>query len=211
MRDPDGVKIAGKMQVDVLHGHDLGITAARRAALDPETGAERGFAQAGDGLFAEPIQRVGEAHGGGGLALAGRGRADRGHEDQPAVRFILQAGNIVQRELGLVVSVRREVLRRDAVLIPGQVNHGPHGRLARDFDIRHFILRLWFKERGFSPRRHCSASRSFWPVHGRPKPACVRLKENALLLFMLCYNIYFSVSVIPAFTFRPSGSGPVRP
>ena len=171
MRDPDSVEIAGKMQVDVLHGHDLGIAAARRAALDPETGAERGLAQARDGLFAEPIQRVGEAHGGGGLALAGGGRADRGHEDQPAVRFILQAVDVVQRELGLVVSVRREVLRGNPVLIPGQVNHGPHGRLARDFDIRHFILRFWFKERGFSPRRHCSASRSFWPVHGRPKPA----------------------------------------
>jgi hypothetical protein len=42
----DGVKIAGEMQVDLGHRHDLRIAAARRAALHAETGAERGLAQA---------------------------------------------------------------------------------------------------------------------------------------------------------------------
>ena len=30
----DGVDVAGKVEVDVLHGHDLGVAAAGRAALD---------------------------------------------------------------------------------------------------------------------------------------------------------------------------------
>ena len=32
----DGSEVAGEVKVDVLHGHDLGVTAARRAALDAE-------------------------------------------------------------------------------------------------------------------------------------------------------------------------------
>ena len=42
----DGVEIAGEMEIDVLHRHDLGIAAAGRAALDAEAGPERGLAQA---------------------------------------------------------------------------------------------------------------------------------------------------------------------
>ena len=41
----DGVEIAGEVQVDVLHGDDLGVAAAGRAALDAEHGAERWLAQ----------------------------------------------------------------------------------------------------------------------------------------------------------------------
>ena len=37
----DGVEVAGEMEVDVLHRHDLGVAAAGRAALDAETWAER--------------------------------------------------------------------------------------------------------------------------------------------------------------------------
>ncbi len=34
----NGMKISGKMQVQILHRHNLGITASRRTALDAETG-----------------------------------------------------------------------------------------------------------------------------------------------------------------------------
>jgi hypothetical protein len=39
------VEVAGEVQVDVLHRHDLRIAAAGRAALHAEARAERGFAQ----------------------------------------------------------------------------------------------------------------------------------------------------------------------
>ena len=41
----DGVEVAGEVQVDVFHRHDLGVAAARRAAFDAEAGAERRLAK----------------------------------------------------------------------------------------------------------------------------------------------------------------------
>ena len=38
--DTNGVEVAGEVEVDVLHGHDLGVAAAGRAALDAEAGAQ---------------------------------------------------------------------------------------------------------------------------------------------------------------------------
>ena len=37
----DRMKIAGKMQVQILHRHDLGVTAACRAALDAKARSKR--------------------------------------------------------------------------------------------------------------------------------------------------------------------------
>ena len=78
----DGVEVAGEVQVDILHGDDLSVAAAGSAALDAEHGAERGLAQADHGVLAELVERVGKADGRGGLALARRGGADSGDEDQ---------------------------------------------------------------------------------------------------------------------------------
>ena len=44
----DGVEIAGEMEVDVLHRHDLRVAAAGRAALHAEAGAEARLAHADD-------------------------------------------------------------------------------------------------------------------------------------------------------------------
>ena len=41
----DRVDVAGEVEVDVLHGHDLGVPAAGRAALHAEDRAERRLAQ----------------------------------------------------------------------------------------------------------------------------------------------------------------------
>ena len=46
VRRGDGVEVAGEMEVDVLHRHDLRIAAAGRAALHAEARAERRLAQA---------------------------------------------------------------------------------------------------------------------------------------------------------------------
>ena len=70
VRRGDGVEVAGEMEVDVLHRHDLGIAAAGRAALHAEGRAEARLAQAQHRLLADVVERVGEADRGGGLALA---------------------------------------------------------------------------------------------------------------------------------------------
>ena len=53
----DGVEIAGEVQIDVFHGHDLGHTAAGRAALHAEHRAQAGLAQANNGFFADAVER----------------------------------------------------------------------------------------------------------------------------------------------------------
>ena len=68
----DRVEVAGEMEIDVLHRHDLGVAAAGRAALHPEAGSERGLADANDRLLADEVQRIAQADRGRGLALAGR-------------------------------------------------------------------------------------------------------------------------------------------
>ena len=84
----DSVEVAGKVQVDILHGDDLSPAAAGSTALNAKDGAERRLAQGNGTLDAATTQAVGQTDGRGGLALA-RGRwVDSGHED----------------ELGLVIS-----------------------------------------------------------------------------------------------------------
>ena len=58
VRRRDGVEVAGEMQVDVFHRHDLGIAAAGRAALHAEAWPERGLAKAAHGLLADAIEAV---------------------------------------------------------------------------------------------------------------------------------------------------------
>ncbi len=50
------MEVAGEVEVDVLHRHDLRIAAAGRAALDAEAGAEAGLAQRRDGLLADALR-----------------------------------------------------------------------------------------------------------------------------------------------------------
>ena len=87
----DGVEIAGEMQVDFVHRHDLRMAAAGRAALAAEHRAERRLAQADHRALAEPRQRVAEPDRRRRLALAGRRRVDRGDEDELAVGPAAQA------------------------------------------------------------------------------------------------------------------------
>ena len=84
----DSVEVAGKVQVDVFHGDDLGPTAAGSTALNAKDRAERRLAQGHGTLDAAATQAIGQTDGRGGLALARRRWVDSGHEN----------------ELGLVIS-----------------------------------------------------------------------------------------------------------
>ena len=88
--DADGVEVAGEMEIDVLHGHDLRMATSGCSALDAERGAERRLPQADQRLAADTIERVTEAHCRRRLSLARRGRGDGGDENQPAVVVALQ-------------------------------------------------------------------------------------------------------------------------
>ncbi len=131
----DGVEVAGEVQIDVLHRHHLGIAAAGGAALDAEAGPERGLAQAQHRLLADLVERVGEPHGGGGLAFARRCRRDGRDQDQLAVRLILERLDVVHRHLGLEVAVRVEIFRSDAELVLGQFHDRPRLGGLGDFDV----------------------------------------------------------------------------
>ena len=114
----DGVEVAGEMQVDVFHRHDLGIAAAGRTALDAEAGAEAGLAQADHRLLADAVEAVAEADRGRGLALARRRRGDRGDQDQLAVGLGFHAVDEIERDLRLARAVAVEMLLVDAELLP---------------------------------------------------------------------------------------------
>ena len=73
VRERDRVEVAGEVQVDVFHRHDLRVTAACRAAFHPEHRPQRRLAQADHRLLADPVQRIAKSDGGGRLAFA-RGR-----------------------------------------------------------------------------------------------------------------------------------------
>ena len=109
----DGVEVAREVQVDVLHGDDLGVAAARRASLDAEHRAERRLAQRHRALDAAAAQAVGQADRRGGLSLARRGGVDGGDQHQlgVVVRRLVQQRVV---DFGLVESVRDDVLPIDA-------------------------------------------------------------------------------------------------
>jgi hypothetical protein len=145
----NGVEVAGEVQIDVLHRHHLGVTAAGGTALHAERGPQRGLAQAQHRLLADVIERVGQAHGRRGLALARRRRRDRRDENELAVRPPLQRLDEVHRQLGLVMAVGLEVLRRDAEPLARDIEDRPLGGGLRDFNVglRRLVLRsrhVWY-------------------------------------------------------------------
>ncbi len=130
----DGVEIAGEMEVDVLHGDDLGVAAAGSAALHAEARTQRRLAEADAGLFADAVQAVAEADAGSRLALAGGRGRDGGHQDELAGRPVLQPMIEFQGDLGFVSAVVLQVVGADAEPL-GDVLDRPDGRAAGDFDI----------------------------------------------------------------------------
>ena len=135
---PDGVEVAREVKVDVLHGNDLRIAAAGRAALHAEHGAQRRLAQGEHGVPADLAHAVGQAHAGGGLALA-RGRGvDGGHQDELAGSMLFLAQQVVI-DFRLVLAIGFQVLFRNADLLR-YLGDGQRLRRLRDLDVRQHTL-----------------------------------------------------------------------
>jgi hypothetical protein len=135
-----GVQVAGEVEVDALHRRHLRPSAAGGAALHAEAGSERGLAEADHRPRAAGVQRVAEADGGGGLALARRRRGDAGDEHELALRLGPLLGHEVERDLGLVRAVGLQRPFRD----PGarrDLADRPQGRRARYLEVRGHALR----------------------------------------------------------------------
>ena len=139
VRRGDRVHIAGEVQVDVLHRDDLRPAAAGRAALDAEYRAEGGLAQGDHGVLAQLGHGLSQTDGRGGLALARRGRVDRGDEHQLAVRAILHALPRRSGDLGLVAAVQLELLLLQAGLGRDRGDR-LHPAALGNFDIGHHIF-----------------------------------------------------------------------
>ncbi len=76
------MKIAGEMQVDLVHRDHLRIPTTGRAAFDAEHGPQRGLADADNDLLAEPAHGLGDSHRDGGFAFPCRSRTDARHQDE---------------------------------------------------------------------------------------------------------------------------------
>ena len=105
-----GVHVAGQVEVDVLHGQDLAVAAAGRAALDAEDRPEGRLADGDRGAHADAVEALREADGRGRLALAERRRGDGGDEDLAAVGRSARRSQDVEADLGLVRPVELELL-----------------------------------------------------------------------------------------------------
>ena len=131
----DGVEVTGEVQVDVLHGDDLCVAAAGRAALDAEHGAQGRLTQSNHDVLADTTHGVGQTDGGGGLALTGGGGVDSGDENQLAVGLVRHVLQDVVVNLGLVVAILLQILLIHARGLCDLANVQHRGLLC-DFDVR---------------------------------------------------------------------------
>src|SRR5579863_2004831 len=84
--------VARKMEIELLHGYDLAVAAARGAALNSKRGALARLSHASKDSLAEMrAECLAQTDGRRGLALAERSRRDRGDDNIFSVRTVFQA------------------------------------------------------------------------------------------------------------------------
>ena len=98
------------MDVDVLHGENLGVASSSRAPLDAEYGAQGGLPQHHDVLLPELAQGLGEAHRHRRLPLAGLGGGDGGYGYELPVWLVLPGLQHGRVDLCLVLAVELYVV-----------------------------------------------------------------------------------------------------
>ena len=83
------MEVAREVEVDLLHGKHLTVTAACRTALHAEAGAKRGFAQGHGSLLADLVKAQRQTDADGGLADTGFRGTDGRDEDEAALSYFL--------------------------------------------------------------------------------------------------------------------------
>ena len=82
------VEITCEMEVDILHGNDLCMTATRRASFDTKTGAETRLAEADRGFFTNFIERISKTHSRRRFALTGWGWCNACNKNQLGIWIV---------------------------------------------------------------------------------------------------------------------------
>jgi len=130
----NGVEVTRKMQVDILHRNDLGVSAAGGAALHAETRPKRRFANTDGRAFADMIEAIAKPNRRRRLAFTCRGRRDRRHKNEFSVRIGFRRIDMVERDFRFVRTVLQELIGRN-IQLRSDLRDGLHGRLAGDLDI----------------------------------------------------------------------------
>ena len=128
------MKITGKMQIDILHRHDLCIAAASRTALEAEARSERWLAERNSDLLALPAERICKPYARRRLSLTGGGRIDRRNQHELSVRTVLYTLPGLKRNLGLILSIELQLILCNAQLLCNLINR-LHLSLLRNFHI----------------------------------------------------------------------------
>ena len=129
------MKITGKMQVDIFHGHNLSITAACCTAFNSENGTQRGLSEGYYGLFTDQAQTVSQTHGSSGLTFSCGRRRYGSHQYELAV-LLWTFTQVIQRDLSFIFTVIFHILIRDMQLF-GDLIYGTHRSGLCYFDIGH--------------------------------------------------------------------------
>ena len=108
------MEVAREMEIDLVHGDDLGVATARGAPFHAEDRPEARLADADHHFLAEPAQGLTYPDGDRALALARGGRVDPGDEDEPARGLPL--GDGLGGDLGLVAAVGKNLIGAEADL-----------------------------------------------------------------------------------------------
>ena len=124
----DGVEVAREVEVDLIHGHDLGEPSARAAPLHAKGGPDGRLAQRDDRLGADPPEGLAQADGHGRLAVARRRGRDRGDHDELAVGTIAPGLEGGQQDLGLRAAVGCPLLVGEAQLAGDVSDRSDRGR-----------------------------------------------------------------------------------
>ena len=130
----NGMHITGKMQVDVIHRYNLGITAAGCTALNTEDRSQGRFPQSYYGLLAHFVQSLGQANAGSGFAFASWGGSNGRNQDQFPIGFVLQAFQHIQGDFGFVVAILYQLFRQDSQAVSNLAD-GFHHIFLGYFDI----------------------------------------------------------------------------
>ena len=134
VRRGDRVEVAGEVKIEPLHRHHLAVAASGRAALDPERRSHGRLADRDRRALAHAPERIAEADGGRGLALAERRRCDRGNDDVFRARPVLELFDRVELDLRHVVPIGLEQMRIDPHA-GSDLGHRLELCLARDLQV----------------------------------------------------------------------------
>ena len=85
----DGVEVACKMKVDILHRNNLRISSAGSPALNSKNRSQGRFSHGNHGLLIQAVQGVCQTDGHGCLALTCGCGVDGCHQHQLCIRSVL--------------------------------------------------------------------------------------------------------------------------